>query len=297
MTPAQELFCFVDCKCFLSFSLSDFDLSPSTSHHFDHLLHNNNNNNHHKSSKDHNLDFHQNFHRQQRASHRQIFGAPEPHSSHHHHHGHQNNRLSNNDHLFGPTKTTSRPAGAAFISAWRSDDEHSNANLHRLSERWRRSRSNPPRDIHWRDVDLDLFRDDRIRNNVNRWRSTSHGALNDDSADDDWLGGVARNRLPGFGFRSSHDLHAANEARASRSDLRDIREQLLGRGVSHNDLRASRRNISKPWETECQTCTGALNRPGHVHRHNQNFHSYNPRSPSTDTDDLIAQRHQGVFRY
>ena len=280
----------------ITFSVSAFEQN-NTPHHFEHHLHNNNSN----SNNNNNVDFHQAFHRQQRASHRAIFG-PE-HSSHNRLNNNNNN--NNNDHLFGRpprAKTSSRPA-REFVSAWRSDDEHSNSNLHRLSERWRRSRSNPPRGRHWLDSS-DGFNDRRHRhfhNHNNRWRATSHGdlarALNDDSADEDFIGGQSH-RLPAFGFRSSHDLHAANEARASRSDLRDIREQLLHRSAgSHNDLRASRRSISKPWETECLTCTGVLNRPFDRPRPNQNFHSYNPRSPSIDSDELVTHRHQGLFRY
>jgi hypothetical protein len=110
-------------------------------------------------------------------------------------------------------------------------------------------------------------------------------------------------RLPEFGFRSAHDLHAANEARASRSDLRDFREKLLNRGsLSQNDLRASRRSVSNPWQPHCQTCTGVLHsndpRPFERQRSQRHFHSYNPRSPSDNSDELlIGHRHQGLFRY
>ena len=291
----------VDCRCFLSFSVSAVFESPESSpvhHRREHLHHFE-----HKSNIPP-IDFHQAFHRQQRASHRAIFGGDQ---KHHSSHSHQNSRLNNNDHLFG------RPARAKTSgTAWKSDEEpqqHFNSNLLRLSERWRRSRSSPPRGRHW--CDADIFHNDRHMRHKDvtsqhRWRATSHGdlarVLNDDSADDEWpnLGHSNNNRLPGFGFRSSHDLHAANEARASRSDLRDIREQLLQRGNSHNDLRSSRRNISTvpPWDSQCQKCTGVLNQDHHRNRHNQNFHSYNPRSPSTDTEDLMTHRHhQGVFRY
>ena len=268
-----------------SFSLSAFERHHSTKHHFDHhIMHNSNSNN--------NNDFHQAFHRQQRASHRAIFGGEVSTShnrlSNNHSHSHNNNHNSHNhdDHIFGRGKTASRPAREF---AWRSDDEHSNSNLQRLSERWRRSRSSPPRGRHWLDS-TDVFHE---RRHHNRHRATSHNDLPrglHDEAEEDWLG-LRSNRMPGFGFRSAHDLHAANEARASRPDLRDIRDQLLNRA---GEARASRRSLTKDWDPHCKTCTGAINRSSR-----QNFHSYNPRSPSTDSEDLILghHRHQGHFRY
>ena len=281
--PPPPIWSFQSEQIFLSLSVSAFE-RQNTKHHFEHLLHSNSNNNNNNS------DFHHAFHRQQRASHRAIFGGEV--SSH--------NRHNHDDHLFGRGKTFSRPA-REFVPAWRSDDEHSNSNLHRLSERWRRSRSSPARGRHWLDS-TDPFKDRRINSGSGkRFRATSHGnlamAINEDSQEEDWLGGRSH-RLPGFGFRSAHDLHAANEARASRAVLRDLRDQILIRGSSHNDLRASRRSLSKPWQSQCKTCSGVHDRPFERSRPSQNFHSYNPRSPSTDSEELmLGHRHQGPFRY
>jgi len=204
--------------------------------------------------------------------------AGRPSSHHHHHHQHLRN------------KTSSRPAGH-FFSVWRSDDETS-VNPNRLSERWRRSRSSPPRGLHWPDSE---HRPGQHEEPNKWWRATSHGDLN--SSDDLWSGGSPR-RLPGFGFRSSHDLHAANEVRASRNDLRELRERLLARG-SHNDLRSSRRNVPKPWNGSCQACShlnSHVNSPGN--QRNQNFHNFNPRPASADTEDLLFMReNEALFRY
>ena len=74
---------------------------------------------------------------------------------------------------------------------------------------------------------------------------------------------------PDFGVFSAHDLHAANERRASRRDLADLRDQLFVRSTSHNDLlgagaptrradarhRASGRDLLSHWERQhCETC-------------------------------------------
>ena len=90
-----------------------------------------------------------------------------------------------------------------------------------------------------------------------------------------------------FGRFSAHDLHAANERRASRHDLADLRDQLFVRSTSHNDLagarvdrasahanhghtRASGRDLLTRWERQhCETC----NARGHtLKRHSVSHH-------------------------
>ena len=75
----------------------------------------------------------------------------------------------------------------------------------------------------------------------------------------------------GFGLFSAHDLHAANERRASRRDLADLRDQLFVR--STNDLltrggraRASGRDLLDRWEAaHCEKCNAHT--LGNKHRH------------------------------
>ena len=96
---------------------------------------------------------------------------------------------------------------------------------------------------------------------------------------------AARPRDPlDFGMFSAHDLHAANERRASRHDLADMRDQLFVRATSHNDLagarvdrhaahqpttRASGRDLLSRWERQhCETCNAhTLKRHSVSHHH------------------------------
>ena len=101
---------------------------------------------------------------------------------------------------------------------------------------------------------------------------------------------AARPRDPlDFGMFSAHDLHAANERRASRHDLADLRDQLFVRSTSHNDLtggrsrvdrhahahqpttRASGRDLLSRWERQhCETCNAhgtSLKRHSVSHHH------------------------------
>ena len=129
----------------------------------------------------------------------------------------------------------------ALAGRFNSDDTH----------RWHRARSSPP--IHRRQGNGAFL----MRRGNNNWRA-SHGDLytmsdgidnhigSDDEVNFQPLGVQAlRSRF------SMHDLHAANEMRASRADLRDARDALRftrGRApqgqisASQNDLRASRRS-------------------------------------------------------
>ena len=87
-----------------------------------------------------------------------------------------------------------------------------------------------------------------------------------------------------FGMFTAHDLHAANERRASRHDLADLRDQLFVRSTSHNDLagaradrhahqqtRASGRDLLSRWERQhCETCNAnahTLKRHSVSHHH------------------------------
>ena len=83
-----------------------------------------------------------------------------------------------------------------------------------------------------------------------------------------------------FGLFSAHDLHAANERRASRSDLADLRDQLFVR--STNDVRgrtrSSGRDLLDRWQAaqeeaneraHCEKCNvhmPTLGKPSHHHR-------------------------------
>ena len=90
--------------------------------------------------------------------------------------------------------------------------------------------------------------------------------------------------MPDFGVFSAHDLHAANERRASRRDLADLRDQLFVR--STNDVRgrtrSSGRDLLDRWQAaqqeeaeraHCEKCNAhmpTLGKPNnHQHHHRQ----------------------------
>ena len=89
--------------------------------------------------------------------------------------------------------------------------------------------------------------------------------------------------MPDFGVFSAHDLHAANERRASRRDLADLRDQLFVR--STNDVRgrtrSSGRDLLDRWQAaqqeeaeraHCEKCNAhmpTLGKPTHHHHHRQ----------------------------
>lgn len=81
-----------------------------------------------------------------------------------------------------------------------------------------------------------------------------------------------RNDKLDFGVFSAHDLHAANERRASRRDLADMRDQLFVRSSSHNNLAPPPRvgrDLLTNWERQhCQTCNKhTLKRHSVSHHH------------------------------
>ena len=92
--------------------------------------------------------------------------------------------------------------------------------------------------------------------------------------------------MPDFGVFSAHDLHAANERRASRRDLADLRDQLFVR--STNDVRgrtrSSGRDLLDRWQAaqqeeaeraHCEKCNAhmpTLGKPNH-HQHHHRQHS------------------------
>jgi len=68
------------------------------------------------------------------------------------------------------------------------------------------------------------------------WKPSSQrdipGAISCNSASEFWH--WSSSRLDG-GYRSTYDLHAANESRASRNDLQEFRDRLMSRRSSHQD--------------------------------------------------------------
>ena len=85
-----------------------------------------------------------------------------------------------------------------------------------------------------------------------------------------------------FGVFSAHDLHAANEKRASRRDLADLRNQLFVRstndlGARSNDRRrASGRDLLTNWRErqhcdKCNAHTLKRHSVSHQHLHHPNF--------------------------
>ena len=135
----------------------------------------------------------------------------------------------------------------ALAGRFNSDDTH----------RFHRARSSPP--IHRRVANGGI----QTRGG-NNWRA-SHGDLYTMSDDVDNFGtheSVNFQQLGVQGLRSRfsmHDLHAANEMRASRADLRNARDALHSsrcmnanghNSLSQNDLRASRRSQSGRKGTE-----------------------------------------------
>ena len=156
----------------------------------------------------------------------------------------------------------------ALASRFNSDDTHS---------RFHRARSSPP--IHRRTGNGGF-----IPRGSTNWRA-SHGDLYTMSDGMDNFGtdeNVNFQQLGVQGLRSRfsmHDLHAANEMRASRADLRGARDALhSSRGLnahghnslSQNDLRASRRSKSGRKGAELLTSSNDPNQDNlHHHHHHQ----------------------------
>ena len=182
-------------------------------------------------------------HHHHRASHHHLHEPPAPqhHASHHghHHHGHHNHLSDHSD------SSPSRDSMANLVGT-----------SHFRQHAWR-SRSSPP----------------VAHRGLRNW--TQHAASQGE------LNFAYRNRdrsPPGqpvprtFLHSSFHDLHAANENRASRQDLRELREMLRNQGgpeMHRASIRSSRRSMhERKWPpvpgspNACRRCIDGLHHHG-----------------------------------
>ena len=185
---------------------------------------------------------------------------PVPHrhsSSHHHTHHHHRDDFADDFHHHQSfpshhfhsdiNSTRSRESMANLVG---SVDPHSRhrprgRRVQEIAARFTRSRSSPPV----------TRRGGLMRNNNHHW-SSSQGELNF---------GASREALtPGFLHSSFHDLHAANEVRASRHDLRELREMLRQNQTGDKSLRSSRRSFRErkwpPPSPNCRRCLDGFTR-------------------------------------
>ena len=253
-------------------------------------------------------NFHHAFHDRQRASHRQLFGGgPTKHLSH-------NPKSSGGGHNNAFRSSLMRSQELAN-NRFNSDDTHS---------RFHRARSSPP--IHRRVGGGNGGFHSRGGKN---WRA-SHGDLYTMSDGADNLGTVDSVNFQQLGVQglrsrfSMHDLHAANERRASRSDLRDARDALHHSkrihshshdSLNRNDLRASRRSRSGRKGAELFNSNNDEAREEsqpHHHVHNQcskcamhDNHHHSPRGAHNSSKKHKSQHHiphtdvfgPGAFHY
>ncbi len=148
----------------------------------------------------------------------------------------------------------------------------SEVDLHHHHGGWHRSRSSPP-------IGRRTFQNNHNHNH----RPTKESWLRRSSNDLD------------FGVFSAHDLHAANEKRASRRDLAELRNQLFarstndlrggGRGLLSGDRRASGRELLTHWAANnnqhqsCQKCNENNLRHTLSHHNLPSYTDYETGSP------------------